>query len=187
MAVIKIKRGTQSQADSGSLLLGELGLATDTKHVFVGDGVSKIMVGKAIVDVISNRPSAAIAGRLFLASDENKLYVDTGSSWINTTGTGSSSSWSLKTGSYSASSGDKLNLDSSGGVFTITLPASPSAGDEIDFNDVGNYCNTNNITVSRNGNKINSLSEDLVINSDGVSFKLIYVNSTIGWDISSVA
>ena len=33
--------------------------------------------------------------------------------------------WETKTSAYTAVSGDALLLDSSGGAFTITLPASP--------------------------------------------------------------
>lgn len=37
--------------------------------------------GTIAADTVGNRPSAGTAGRLFFATDEDKLYRDTGSSW----------------------------------------------------------------------------------------------------------
>lgn len=36
-----------------------------------------------VSDVIANRPAAGISGRLFVSTDEGKLYRDNGSSWDN--------------------------------------------------------------------------------------------------------
>jgi len=41
---IKIKRGTQSQIDSGSLSLGEMGFTTDTKRLYIGNGIGKTLL-----------------------------------------------------------------------------------------------------------------------------------------------
>ena len=80
---IQIKRGTEAQILAGTLALGELAFATDTKEVITYDGVSKQYVGRALYDVLTNRPTAAMKGRLFLASDTGLLYLDTGSAWVN--------------------------------------------------------------------------------------------------------
>lgn len=61
---------------------------------------------------------------------------------------------------------------------TVTLPASPSAGDLI-WVTVGNGLTTN--VVARNGNKIQSISEDLTLNATYAAVQLRYINSTIGW------
>lgn len=63
---------------------------------------------------------------------------------------------------------------------TVTLPASPAAGDMI-WITVGNGLATN--VVSRNGNKIMSLTEDMTINLRKATVQLRYVNSTLGWRI----
>lgn len=94
MATLKVRRGTQAEVLAGSLSLGELGFATDTKSVFIYDGVSKVMVGRSLVDTLSNRPSAGLSGRFFFASDTSALYVDTGATWISISG-GSSSGGKL--------------------------------------------------------------------------------------------
>lgn len=61
---------------------------------------------------------------------------------------------------------------------TVTLPASPTAGDVV-WVTVGNGLTTN--VVARNGNKIQSLSEDLTLNSAYAAVQMRYINSTIGW------
>lgn len=64
---------------------------------------------------------------------------------------------------------------------TLTLPASPSLGDEIQIFDATGTAFTNNITVSRNGNKINGISDDAIIDINGASAILTYTGSTYGW------
>jgi hypothetical protein len=61
---------------------------------------------------------------------------------------------------------------------TVTLPASPSAGDTV-YVTVANSLTTN--IVARNGNKIMSLSEDLTLNTPYASAQLRYADATRGW------
>lgn len=80
---IKFLRGTKSQVDAATNEAGKPYFATDTKEIFISDGVTKHLIGKVEVNVIASRPSAAVEGRVFVATDENnKLYVDTGTAWV---------------------------------------------------------------------------------------------------------
>jgi hypothetical protein len=75
--------------------------------------------------------------------------------------------------------------DTSGGAFTITLPATPTAGHYIEFNDPKKTWTTNNLTIARNGSNIDSLAEDLICNiSAGVG--LTYISATIGWEVDFI-
>ena len=56
----------------------------------------------------------------------------------------------IKTSNYTASDGDNLFADTSGGAFTITLPASPSIGNQVKIIDAEGTFGTNNLTVGRN-------------------------------------
>lgn len=67
---------------------------------------------------------------------------------------------------------------------TLTLPASPSNGDEIRIFDASNNALTNNITVQPNGNKINGAVDTLIIDSNAASVFLIYTGSTYGWMVA---
>jgi hypothetical protein len=67
---------------------------------------------------------------------------------------------------------------------TLTLPASPSSGDEIHIFDVTGTAATNKITVSSNSNKINGSVQDLEIDANNAGVVLIYTGSTYGWKVS---
>lgn len=76
----------------------------------------------------------------------------------------------------------KYLLDSTSGVFTVTLPASPSIGDVITLADQTGQYSTNNVTVARNGNNINGSANDLVLDVDRSIARLIWSgNATVGW------
>jgi hypothetical protein len=64
---------------------------------------------------------------------------------------------------------------------TLTLPASPSAGDEIQILDATGTAGTYNITVASNSLKINGSVQDATLDVDGVAAVLIYTGSTYGW------
>jgi hypothetical protein len=64
---------------------------------------------------------------------------------------------------------------------TITLPAAPGVGDEVQIMDASGTAATNNITVLRNGNKINGLTEDAIIDVDMDMASFVYSGSTVGW------
>lgn len=66
---------------------------------------------------------------------------------------------------------------------TLTLPASPSVGDEIYIYDASGTAGTYNITVSRNGNKINGETGNFVVDLNGTAASLVYTGSTFGWRV----
>lgn len=74
-----------------------------------------------------------------------------------------------------------------GAARTITLPAGPTTGDFVVIIDGTGQAATNNITVARNGNNIAGLAENLTIDIDNASIRLIYTGTigggTQGWII----
>ena len=68
--------------------------------------------------------------------------------------------------------------DTTSAAITLTLPASPSVGDQIVIADKSNTAATNNVIVARNGSTIQGYDEDLTINVDGALVTLIYNGST---------
>jgi len=89
--------------------------------------------------------------------------------------------WLTKTGAYTAVAGDKIFVDTNSGAVTITLPASPSVGDQVNFVDSRYTFDTNALTVARNGSKITNATADLVVNTEGAAFGLVYSGSDVGW------
>ena len=112
--------------------------------------------------------------------------VGTAGSVLSSTGSGinwipvTSSSWSKKTTTYTAVTGDQLIADTSGGAFTITLPASPSTGDSIRIAD-GDDWETNNLTIGRNSSTIEGGTEDFVLDIKGITVDFIYDGTT--WEV----
>jgi len=71
--------------------------------------------------------------------------------------------------------------DTSGGAFTVTLPATPSTGAQVVVADAGANWGTNNLTVGRNGSTIGGLAQDLVCDITGANVQLIYDGTT--WEV----
>jgi hypothetical protein len=86
-----------------------------------------------------------------------------------------------KTSPFTAVSGDGFFVNTSGGVVTVTLPASPSAGDIVAFKDYGNTWACNAVTICRNSSKINGICSNTNLNTKSQSVTLIYVDGTKGW------
>lgn len=66
---------------------------------------------------------------------------------------------------------------------TLTLPASPTSGDEIQIFDVTGTAATNKITVDSNSNKINGTVQNLEIDANNAAAVLIYTGSAYGWRV----
>jgi hypothetical protein len=66
---------------------------------------------------------------------------------------------------------------------TITLPASPTLGAEIYIFDASGTAATYNITIARNGEKINGNAGNLIFNVNGGAASLVYTGSTYGWRV----
>ena len=80
-------------------------------------------------------------------------------------------------------SGYKYYVDTTA-ARTLTLPASPSLGDEIVIYDASNSALTNNITVLPNGNKVQGSIQTLIVDSNAAVAYLAYTGSTYGWAVN---
>ena len=74
--------------------------------------------------------------------------------------------------------------NTSGGAFTLNLPASPSVNDEIIILDATGSFGTNNLTIGRNGQNIQGVAQDLVADISGVAIRLHYTSS--GWRVFTI-
>ena len=89
---------------------------------------------------------------------------------------------SIKTADFTATNGEGYFVNTTSSAVTMTLPASPSAGDIVAVKDYLMTFETNNLTIARNGSPINGgASIDLTISTSGASITLVYVDGTQGW------
>ena len=72
-------------------------------------------------------------------------------------------------------------MNTTGGAITLTLPASPTIGDEISFIDYAGTFDTNNLTVARNGKNINGTASDLTVATERAANTLVFTDNTQGW------
>lgn len=86
--------------------------------------------------------------------------------------------------STTLASGYRYFVNTSTNSVSLTLPASPNLGNEIQVFDASDNASTNNITLNRNGVKINGGTENLLIDLDGGATALIYTGSTYGWKVA---
>ena len=132
----------------------------------------------------SNKITARLgsSGNTFVLNPSRNVFLTTdGTNWFELQTQGSD--WLTKTGTYTAFAGDKIFVNTSSSAFTITLPASPSVGDEVRFLDLANTFDSNNLTVARNSEKIDGATSDLTVATEGAAFALVYSGSTYGWKL----
>ena len=112
----------------------------------------------------------------------DQILVTDGSGNLSFVDNSGGTSWqAIKTGNYTASAGEGVFANTSAGSFTVTLPASPSLGDEVTIVDYAGTFDTNNLTVGRNSQPIMGTAADLTVSIERAGLTLAYVDSTQGW------
>ena len=124
----------------------------------------------------------ATGNTVTVTNGKYRLLATDGTNWYDIFSlAGLGEAWQIKTGTYTASDGDNLFCDTSGTAFTVTLPSSPSIGNQVKIIDAEGTFGTNNCTVARNSQKIQGATSDLTISTDSAGIALVYVNSDNGW------
>lgn len=89
--------------------------------------------------------------------------------------------WETKTSAFNVASSRGYFVDTSGGAVTATLPASPTAGDTVRFIDLSATFDSNNLTVARNGKKVQGDASDMTVATERAGFALVFSGDTQGW------
>lgn len=92
-------------------------------------------------------------------------------------------SWdtTAKTANFTAETNKGYFINTTSGSVTITLPATPVAGNFIGIKDYALTAQTNPIIINANGNKIQGSTANFQIVTQGGAANLVYVDSTQGW------
>lgn len=84
-----------------------------------------------------------------------------------------------KSSNYTASAGDRIVADSSGGAFIIKMPASPSDGDVVTVMPATGTFGSAGVSINGNGNTVNGNAGNYDLNGYGGS--LFVYTTTNGW------
>ena len=141
--------------------------------------------------VKSNTLQASDAGNIISQSgttitlgasgDTINLASGASQSGFGRTGTVDWQTGSIKTATFTAANGEGYFANTSGGAFTMNLPAG-TAGNIVSVVDYTNTFQTNNLTVAPNGSeKIGGIAQNAILNTEGQSVTFVYVDGTEGW------
>jgi len=143
--------------------------------IIKADNIQKVSDGSNIIKKCGSTITVGSSGQtVALASGASQTGFGTPTSsvlWCTT----------AKTSPFTAADQKGYFVNTSGGAVTVTLPASPSAGDVVAFKDYGNTWDTNAVTLCRNSSKINGVCNNADLSTEAQSVTLIYVDATKGW------
>ena len=107
----------------------------------------------------------------------------TTASWVAPSGGGSTYlSWqAVQTANFTAVSGYAYPINTTSSAITVTLPASPSAGNYVQLTDYAGTFGTNNLIINPNGSKFDGNTYNINIATNRESFAVVYIDSTQGW------
>ena len=110
------------------------------------------------------------------------LSLTTGVTGVLPPANGGSLAWqSVQTSNFAAVAGNAYPVNTTSGAVTVTLPASPTAGQQIVITDYASTFSTNKCTINPNGNKINAATGNVLLTSSSESIALVYIDATRGW------
>ena len=149
----------------------ELRLQDDSGSEYVG-----MKASNGTTDYTLTWPAGAAAGNGYVLKSTTGGVL----SWAELEAGGTA--WqAVKTTGFTAVAGQGYFCNTTGGAFTMTLPSSPSIGDEVSFIDYAGTFDSDNLTIGRNSEKINGAASDLTVATERAANTLVFTDSTQGW------
>jgi hypothetical protein len=92
---------------------------------------------------------------------------------------------SVQTTGFTAVKGEAYPCDTTSAGFTVTLPATPSAGDQVQLVDYAGTFDTDALIIDPNGENIEGGTDNLQLSGEREGVILTYIDSTQGWIATS--
>ena len=133
------------------------------------------------IEVNTVEPQCGTTLTLGASGDTVTLGAGASQSGFGRTGTVDWQTGSIKTSTFTAANGEGYFANTSGGEFTMNLPAG-TAGAIVAVADYTRTFATNRLTVTPNGSeKIGGVAASIFLNVNGQALTLVYVDATEGW------
>ena len=132
----------------------------------------------------TQRPGNTANGQLRFNSTLGSFEGYSAGAWGSIGGSGGSggTSWQpVQNTNFIAVSGNGYGVNTATGNVTVTLPANPTAGQQINLFDYGQTFSANGVIIYSNGNKILGNTANITIQSSGASVGLVYYDTIKGW------
>ena len=136
------------------------------------------------IEVNAIEPQSGTTLTLGASGDTVTLAAGASQSGFGRTGTVNWDTTARTTG-FTAVSGVGYFCDTTSAAFTVTLPATPTAGDIVAFMDYAKTWDTNILTINPNGNKVAGGTGNVILDTEGRSVTVVYVDSTKGWLVTN--
>ena len=173
--------GPQAQADNQARQAALRFTSSEATHTVQYPAVEKLylLINGSSTCTFTHRLGAS-GNTITLGPNRTKSVATDGTNWFELQ---IEPSYIEKTTTYTAVAGDNIFADTSAGAFTITLPSSPTQGDEVSFIDSEGTFDTNNLTVEPGSEKImaQTAGDEMVVDSNNAAFTLVYQDSDFGW------
>jgi len=102
------------------------------------------------------------------------------------TATGFGLTWqSVQTTGFTASAGNAYPCNTTSAGFTVTLPATPSAGNQVQVVDYAGTFDTNALVIDPNGEDIEGGTDNVKLTGEREGVILTYIDATQGWIATS--
>ena len=171
---IAVSGGTTGLTVSGSPVTtsGTITLAGTLAVANGGTGATTLTAKNLVV---GNGTSAVT----FIApGSSGTVLTSNGTDWVAQAPGGGLPTIEVVTGTTQTAVNGKHYILTNAAATTVTLPATPSAGDTV-FITVANNLTTN--VVARNSSNIQSIAENLTLNATYAAVQLRYADATRGW------
>lgn len=183
MATILL-RTANSISSPGSTVKG-----TPLTNSEVDNNFSNINITLGVLSDLSTTSNAnlvaAINSITYDVGSSGNVLTSTGSAWSSKALPASGLSYVVKSSNYTTQNNEGVLANTALGAFTVTLPSSPSAGNQVVVADEYGSWTDNNLTIARNGSTIANSATDLVCDISGASIQLVYTGNT--WDVFATA
>ena len=181
---------TQIQFNSGGTSFGgSANLTWDGTNVTIdgegairlGDNTGSAYVGLKAPTTITGDSAYTLTLPVATGSADQILVTD-GSGNLSFADNSGGTSWqAVKTTGFTAVAGEGYFINTTSAAITMTLPSSPTIGDEVSFIDYAGTFDTNNLTIGRNSENIQGSAADLTVSVERAANTLVYTDGTQGW------